>query len=66
MVNKKMNEKNKECFNVAIVLHVEAVNTWHKIEQFLNENSKIIFVQRAPDGVRLTVKRDVKNFGNTD
>ena len=56
----------KESFNVAIVLHVEALKNWHIIEQFLNENSKIIFVQKAPDGVRLTVKRDVKNFDDTD
>jgi hypothetical protein len=56
----------KESFNVAIVLHIEAVKTWHKIEQFLNENSKIIFVQRAPDGVKLTVKREVKNFGDVN
>ena len=61
-----MDNKNKECFNVAVVLHIEEVSKWHKIERFLNENSKIIFVQRAPDGVKLTVKRDVKNFGNTD
>jgi hypothetical protein len=38
------NEQNfeKESFNIAVVLHVEK---WHKIEQFLNENSKLIFVQ---------------------
>lgn len=60
-----MNNQN-ESFNVAIVLHIEEVKKWHKIEQFLNENSKIIFVQRAPDGVKLTVKRDVKNFGDTN
>ena len=61
-----MKNENKESFNVAIVLHIEAVNTWHKIEQFLNENCKIIFVQRAPEGVKLTVKREVKNFDDAN
>jgi hypothetical protein len=58
------NEQNfeKESFNIAVVLHVETVEKWHKIEQFLNENSKLIFVQKAPDGVKLTVKREVKKF----
>ena len=60
-----MNEENKESFNVAIVPHVETVKKWHKIEQFLNENSKLIFVQKAPDGVKLTVKREVKKFDET-
>ena len=60
-----MNEENKESFNVAIVAHVETVEKWHKIEQFLNENSKLIFVQKAPDGVKLTVKREVKKFDET-
>lgn len=59
-----MNKENQESFNVAAVLHVETVEKWRKIEQFLNENSKLIFVQRAPEGVKLTVKREVKNFGN--
>ena len=57
-----MNNKFEESFNVAIILNVEAPKKWHKIEQFLNENSKIIFVQKAPDGVKLTVKREVKKF----
>ena len=60
-----MNEEQnfeKESFNIAVVLHVETVEKWHKIEQFLNENSKLIFVQKAPDGVKLTVKREVKKF----
>lgn len=54
----------KESFTVAVVFSVEAAKIWHKIEQFLNENSKIIFIQRAPSGVKLTVKREVKNFVN--
>ena len=53
-------------FNVAIVLNVEAPEKWHKIEQFLNENSKLIFVQKAPEGVKLTVKREVKKFGDSE
>ena len=57
-----MNNRFEESFNVAIILHVEAAKKWHKIEQFLNENSKLIFVQKAPDGVKLTVKREVKKF----
>lgn len=57
-----MKNENKESFNVAAVLHVETLNKWRKIEQFLNENSKLIFVQKAPEGVKLTVKREVKNF----
>jgi lipopolysaccharide biosynthesis protein len=63
---KMNNELNfeKGSFNIAVVLHVETVDKWHKIEQFLNENSKLIFVQKAPDGVKLTVKREVKKFGN--
>ena len=59
-----MNNESKESFNVAIVLHIDSIERWHKIEPFLNDNSKIIFVQRAPDGVKLTVKREVKNFGD--
>jgi hypothetical protein len=42
-----MKNQNKESSNVAVVLHVETVEKWHKIEQFLNENSKLIFVQKA-------------------
>ena len=57
-----MTNKCEDSFNVAIILHVEATKKWHKIEQFLNENSKLIFVQKAPEGVKLTVKRDVKKF----
>ena len=51
-------------FNVAVVLNVEAPEKWRKIEEFLNENSKLIFVQKAPEGVKLTVKREVKKFDN--
>ena len=50
-------------FNVAVIMNVEAPKKWHKIEDFLNENSKLIFVQKAPEGVKLTVKREVKKFG---
>jgi len=57
-----MNNKLEESFNVAIILHIEATKKWHRIEQFLNENSKLIFVQKAPEGVKLTVKREVKKF----
>jgi hypothetical protein len=59
-----MNEelKENERFNIAIILNVKDSKKWHKIEPFLNENSKIIFVQKAPEGVKLTVKREVKNF----
>jgi hypothetical protein len=62
------NEQNfeKVSFNIAVVLHVETVEKWHKIEQFLNENSKLIFVQKAPDGVKLTVKREVKKFDDSN
>ena len=60
-----MKNQNKESFNVAVVLHVETDEKWHKIEQFLNENSKLIFVQKAPEGVKLTVKREVKKFDET-
>jgi hypothetical protein len=60
-----MKNENKESSNVAVVLHVETVEKWHKIEQFLNENSKLIFVQKAPEGVKLTVKREVKKFDET-
>jgi len=49
-------------FNVAVVLNVEHPEKWHKIERFLDENSKIIFVQKAPERVKLTVKREVKKF----
>ena len=61
------NEQNfeKDSFNIAVVLHVETFEKWHKIEQFLNENSKLIFVQKAPDGVKLTVKREVKKFDDS-
>jgi hypothetical protein len=61
-----MNEENKESFNVAIVAHIETLNKWHKIEQFLNKNSKLIFVQKAPEGVKLTVKREVKKFDDSN
>jgi len=61
-----MKNQNKESFNVAVVLHFESNEKWHKIKPFLNENSKLIFVQKAPDGVKLTVKRDVKNFGDNN
>jgi len=57
-----MKKEFEEGFNVAIILNVEAAKKWRKIEQFLNENSKLIFVQKAPEGVKLTVKREVKNF----
>ena len=43
---KTMNEENKESFNVAIVAHIETLNKWHKIEQFLNENSKLILCKK--------------------
>lgn len=52
----------EESLIVATILNVENAKRWHKIEQFLNENSKLIFVQKAPEGVKLTVKREVKNF----
>ena len=61
-----MKNETNQSFNVAIVLNVEAEKSWHKIEQFLNENCKIIFVQRAPNGVKLTVKREVKNFDDNN
>jgi hypothetical protein len=57
-----MKDEYTGSFNVAIVLNIEAPEKWHKIEQFLNENSKLIFVQKAPEGVKLTVKREVKKF----
>ena len=62
------NEQNfeKDSFNIAVVLHVETVEKWRRIEQFLNENSKLIFVQKAPEGVKLTVKREVKKFDNSN
>lgn len=56
-----MVEKEKS-FNYAVIMHIETLNIWRKIEQFLNENSKIIFVQKAPEGVKLTVKREVNKF----
>ncbi len=61
-----MKNETNQIFNVAIVLNVEAKKSWHKIEQFLNENCKMIFVQRAPNGVKLTVKREVKNFDDNN
>ncbi len=63
-MNKDENFENGS-FIVATVLHVETAKKWHKIEQFLNENSKLIFVQKAPEGVKLTVKREVKKFDHT-
>jgi hypothetical protein len=59
-----MKNEYEGSFNVAVVLSVEAPEKWHEIEQFLNENSKLIFVQKAPQGVRLTVKREVKKLGD--
>lgn len=61
-VNNKMKNEYERSFNVAVIFNVEAPEKWHKIEQFLNENSKLIFVQKAPEGVKLTVKREVKKF----
>jgi hypothetical protein len=38
----KMKNEFLGSFNVAIVLNVKAPEKWHEIEQFLNENSKLI------------------------
>jgi hypothetical protein len=51
-----MKNEYEVSFNVAVVFNVEAPEKWHKIEQFLNENTKLIFVQKAPEGVLLTVR----------
>jgi uncharacterized protein YrzB (UPF0473 family) len=42
-----MKNQNKESFNVAVVLHVETDEKWQKIEQFLNENSKLHFCAKS-------------------
>jgi hypothetical protein len=65
-MNNEQNSEKKCGFNIAVVLHVESDEKWHKIEQFLNENSKLIFVQKAPEGVKLTVKREVKKFDDSN
>lgn len=61
-----MKNEYEGSFNVAVVLTVEAPEKWHKIEQFLNDNSKLIFVQKAPEGVKLKVNREVKKFGDSE